>query len=544
MMARSFALSVAQWRFPALVGTSLLLLYLLTFPGAIAPHISDGRSMYLVTQSLVDRHDVAIVDPLDPLLAHGWQPPPPPKGSCPTEAAVIGVGSRRGGPIFAKYGLGQSLFAVPLYLGGMLAASFSSPHLHAEIVPFVTSAYTALVTALTGALLCALAIRLGWSRRVALALALLYGLATPAWAYTTTFFSEPTIGLCLFGSVASVLWSAGFPSSRTAFLTGCFLAAAVLTRLDSLFYVPIFADYLLARCPNETRLRLLIVLLVPLVLILALIGWYNLARFGSPLSSGYDISGDTHDLHFLRGLRPLWEGVYGLLFSPGKGIFLYAPVLLLLPWTLARFNQERRHAAWLLLAIALVAVIAHANTLIVWLGGWAWGPRFLIPILPVAILPLGATLQQGNQWGRRVAWLLALVGCVIQIPAVLLDKGEYISYLRDRVASGCIWQAEDLYKWHPQYTPIIGQWQRFLDPHTYAARPFGVHPILQNGHLTVLPPTSPIVVGAEGRLVSIPHTWWGLLAAQGASPVLLALIIAVLGLLALLALVSACRASD
>ena len=29
-----------------------------------------------------------------------------------------------------------------------------------------------------------------------LALALLYGLATPAWSYVTTFFSEPLIALC------------------------------------------------------------------------------------------------------------------------------------------------------------------------------------------------------------------------------------------------------------------------------------------------------------------------------------------------------------
>ena len=99
---------------------------------------------------------------------------------------------------------------------------------------------------------------------------------------------------------------------------------------------------------------------------------------------------------------------------------------------------------------------------------------------------------------------------IIQLPGVLLDKGVYITYLNaqatDALGRSCIWHTEDLYKWHPQYSPIIGQWQRFLDPNTYTLG----NPIWRNAASI-----------AQGRLVPEPHTWWAILAAQGVAwPVL------------------------
>jgi hypothetical protein len=227
----------------------------------------------------------------------------------------------------------------------------------------------------------------------------------------------------------------------------------------------------------------------------------------------------------------LWEGVYGPLLSPGKGLFLYAPILLLLPWALPRFARISRGGAWLIAGILAVAVLAHTNTLVVWLGGWAWGPRFLIPALPVLILPLGALLDGAGARLRAVVWLLGLMGLAIQIPAVLLDKGVYIRYLQNAAFGRqvCIWRVEDLYKWHPEYSPLIGQWQRLLDGNTYVA------PLKSD--------TTPQAVGVRGRLVPVPQTWWALLALQGASHGALALVAGVIAALAMLALWASLRVS-
>jgi hypothetical protein len=517
-----------SWRFAALPGL-FLCWYLLTIPGTVAPRISDDRSMYLVTQAIVDRHDVALQDPYEPTLRYGWQPPAAPtQGPCPTEAAVIGVGPRVGGPVFAKYGVGQSLLAMPLYVLGERAATLLPPVNRPEAPPFAVSAYNSIITALIAMVLCALALRLGWSRRVALALALLFGLATPAWAYTTTFFSEPTIALCLLAAVATVLWREGPPRDLAVALAGIWLGLAMLVRLDSAFYVPLFALYLLARARREEQAgilpsgwpRLLILLSAGPALALIGTGAYDAARFGSPLNSGYGISGDYHDLHPPHSLLALWEGIYGPLLSPGKGLFLYAPALLLLPWAAPRFARDvGRGALLLLLGIAAIDVLAHADTLIVWLGGWAWGPRFLIPIIAPLLLPLGALLQGAGPWVRRAAWTVGLLGVLIQIPAVLLDKGAYITYLNAHDGQpACIWHTEDLYKWHPQYSPLIGQWQRLLDPGTYSDQP--AHLRLQVASLRTKVGAAGITTQralAEGAYTPAPHTWWELLSLQGAS---------------------------
>ncbi|HEY8286430.1 MAG TPA: hypothetical protein VIJ28_18740, partial [Chloroflexota bacterium] len=492
------------------VGVFLFLCYLLTFPGTIAPSVSDGRAMYMVTQSLVDRHDVAVKSDTGKgfLITPGWQPLPLPTGACATEPAVNAIGERPGGPYFTKYGLGQSLLAVPLYvLGGVIGGGFpaighGAPGIsRAEVQAAVTSAYDPLITALTAMLLCALALRLGWPRRVGLALALLFGLATPAWPYTATFFSEPTIGLCLIGALAALLWSADHPTPLGSAACGGWLGLALLTHLaDNLLYVLVFGAYLLVEAVRRNRWENLAGFAGPLVVALLITADYNLARFGGILATGYGIVGDHHDLHPPRTLQGLWEGVYGPLFSPGKGLFWYAPILFAAAWSWPRFHREWPVGAWLCLALVAAAVLGHANTLIVWLGGWAWGPRFVIPILPLAILPLGAWLSEGNRMAWRLAWLLGAVGLIIQIPALLLDYSVYISYLHQSGPGACIWRAEDLYKWHPQYSPLIGQWQRLLDPATYQG---AIHP------------TARLI--ASGGFTPRPHPWWSLLADQGVS---------------------------
>ena len=510
---------------PVAVGVGLLFFYLLTFPGSISPHSSDGRAMYLVTRALVDRRDVAIQpsEAGETYVTPGWRQVPIPATACPTEPAVIGIGERPGGPFYSKYGIGQSFAAIPLYVLGLQVARLAPAAVHDETATLVTSTYTSIVTALTAALLCVLALRLGWTRGTALALATLYGVATPAWPYTTSFFSEPTLALCLLGAVTAVLWTDEVESPIAVLVAGCCLGAAVLTHAaDSAFYVPLFALYLAARSRRDRVAGSLVALAIPILAALVVTAWYDYARFGSIFTTGYGIVGDVHDLHPPHTLQAFWEGVYGPLLSPGKGLFLYAPILLLLPWALVRFWRSSNAAAWLVAGILAVAVLVHANTLIVWLGGWAWGPRFMVPVIPVLILPLGSLLDGAGGALRRLAWLLGGLGVVIQIPAVLLEKGAYISYL-SQGQGRCIWDAENLYKWHPSYSPLIGQWGRLFAGSTYtvSSRP-GSGPTPSNI--------------ANGVFVPAPHPWWSLLSDQGAGDLVLAVVAASFAVAAALAI--------
>ena len=120
-MTEGRARAAVSWRFPCAIGCFLLLVYLLTFTGTVGGKDSDGRAMYMVTESIVDRHQVAIVQNWsgETAVAPDWRPLPLPTGACATEPGVDGIGETPNGPFYTKYGIGQSLLAIPLYALGV-----------------------------------------------------------------------------------------------------------------------------------------------------------------------------------------------------------------------------------------------------------------------------------------------------------------------------------------------------------------------------------------------------------------------------------------
>jgi hypothetical protein len=117
------------------------------------------------------------------------------------------------------------------------------------------------------------------------------------------------------------------------------------------------------------------------------LGYHNWLRSGNPLTFGYESQAfDT----------PPWEGIAGMLFSPGKSIFLYAPPLILSLVFFPRFwRRERRLAEAMLLATG-IALLFYGSWW-AWHGGWCWGPRFLVPLIPLWVLPVGEGLVKTEQ---------------------------------------------------------------------------------------------------------------------------------------------------
>jgi hypothetical protein len=80
----------------------------------------------------------------------------------------------------------------------------------------------------------------------------------------------------------------------------------------------------------------------------------------------------------------LFEGLYGNLLSPSRGLLIYSPFILL-AWLCVgeswkKWNLKR---SWLLIGLAWpVAHILLISTWSVWWGGYSFGPRLLTDILP------------------------------------------------------------------------------------------------------------------------------------------------------------------
>lgn len=374
--------------------------YLFTYTGYIQS--SDGLAMFATVESMVRR---GAIDS-NQLLWMGIQ-----QGSFGPDGAL-----------YSRKGLGMGLLAYPFV---WLAAHWSTIGLvHAALL------LNPLLTAWTGALLYRTGRRLGWSVNTAAATALIFGLATLAWPYTQTFFSDPVCGWGLFGALYGLL--SYRQSGRKRYLMGGGLAwgLAYLARTINLVTLPVFVVALLVllyrrqgksakmglqikelRTLLREQWRPLISFFTPVLCSGLLSLWWNGARYGSIWESGY-VATETFSAPWLFGIT-------GLLVGPARGFFWYSPILLFGFWGIRRVMTQARWLAASIGAITLLYLLLYGKWYM-WHGGYSWGPRFLVPLLPLLALFIGPAWERvmvERAWsngGRILVALLLALSAAIQ----------------------------------------------------------------------------------------------------------------------------------
>jgi hypothetical protein len=201
---------------------------------------------------------------------------------------------------------------------------------------------------------------------------------------------------------------------------GIAFAWLVLVKLIYIVFSPVFAIYLFTR-PGELRhrLKILAAFTFPFIAACGFLAWLNVVRFGSAFESGY--GGEARQFIFSQ----MGETVPKFLGSFETGIFIFCPLLILgvLGW--AKFFKRRRAEAALCLTF-IVANFIWTTSWWAWGEGWTWwGPRLLVPAIPLWLLP-AAFLFQRPQSRRRlfVVAVAALIAIVAQIPGVLVKDQE------------------------------------------------------------------------------------------------------------------------
>ncbi|NIV28231.1 MAG: phospholipid carrier-dependent glycosyltransferase, partial [Anaerolineae bacterium] len=198
--------------------------------------------------------------------------------------------------------IGTTLAALPYY---WLA-------LRSRLIPNVQTAMltNGAITALTGVLVYLLLRRLRYSYGIALLSALAFGLGTMAWPYARYLFSESLAGLGLLLSFYFLVRLRDEQDLPSALWAGAGLGIAMLARLNNALAAPflglLLLVYLYRQHGRDWRKWIGPVVLfgLPVVASLAITGWYNWLRFGSPLTTGY--------LAQEEFATPFFEGLYGL----------------------------------------------------------------------------------------------------------------------------------------------------------------------------------------------------------------------------------------
>ena len=343
----------------------------------------DGEMMYRVSESLVLRHSIQVVDP----IYHLSEP-------------------------YAAYAIGLSLLMVPLVAMG--AVLFHDPRLLVTLLEPTVAALTVVALNL-------LLVDLGCSWRRSVVIAVGYAFGTLAWHYSSVLFTEPVIGLCLVVAVFGMLRHRRRGGIGSLVIAGTAAGVAVLMRWDSVLTaagpVGLCALWIVARtaAPLRSRILKLAAFGAPVAIAVGIDLAYDVLRFGQPLGGPY--SGDQ-----LGFSTPLLKGVFGLLLSPGVGLFVYTPVLLMSILAFPRFLKHWKVEGALILALFAVRMAFFARYWS-WDGGSTWGPRFLVPLIPLMLVSLAFLPRD-----RRIeiaTIVLAAVGVAIQLLGQLVPYGLY-----------------------------------------------------------------------------------------------------------------------
>lgn len=185
---------------------------------------------------------------------------------------------------------------------------------------------------------------------------------------------------------------------------GIAAAIAILVRPDSIAFVVVagLALYRIERGWRRAPSRAVARFLLPVTLaFVALAVW------------GWPDSGDGWSLARLP------EGALGLLASPRTGLLVYSPFVAVALVGVAHLRARARPLATLIVGWLIVALVIY--------GGWfdwpaslAYGPRFLVPMLPALALALGVAYDASSRPVRALAAASVVLGFVLALPGALL----------------------------------------------------------------------------------------------------------------------------
>jgi hypothetical protein len=193
---------------------------------------------------------------------------------------------------------------------------------------------------------------------------------------------------------------------------GLLLGYSVITEYPAALIAAILFVYTFYRLYSQGRAASILYVILTGSLCAAALMLYNTYVFGGPLNLGYSHSTlwtAQHDTGFMSLTLPHWDALWGMSFGLFRGLFILSPWLLLFVPGLYLWwrSAQVRCALWISVASIVSMTIFNASS-IMWWGGFAVGPRYILPALPfMAFAAAFAFVHwQDQRWFRRLAVLL------------------------------------------------------------------------------------------------------------------------------------------
>jgi hypothetical protein len=387
--------------------------------------LSPERGRYILTYSLAERKSFA----LDKELA---------------TAANPDVGYYKG-KYYIYFAPGVSVLALPLYNLGKL---YNIPQVGAF---FTISLFAALNIVLVYILSRKL---LGAHTIPAVIAALIFGFASTSWSYAITMYQHHVTTFLILSSFLAV-W-AGSHHKKYSILTSIYVWAAFGLALfvdypNAILLLPVLCYFLYSYLSIKQEEKNItfsysIIPIIASIIFFALVGlhgYYNNYHFDSPtrLSGSLvgfdnlnaksvkkddiseeaisDLANQKDEQSYFKE-KDLPRGFATLTGSTDRGLLFYSPIFILalygIRYGLKKFNTQQ----FFLLSTVFANLFLYSSWGDPW-GGWAFGPRYLIPTMAILAMYIGLWLTK-TKWyytSRFSTYILFVISCAISLMGVL-----------------------------------------------------------------------------------------------------------------------------
>lgn len=342
------------------------------------------------------------------------------KFGLPNDVGEIGHGNiaiNKHGNRYMVYNPGQTIIFIPLYyFANLISSNDVDAYYNAA---FIVSFLNFIIHSLCAFILFKIALLLGADYRQSLLVSLFFGLTSYSFVFAQSTYEHH---FEMFFILASTFISLKRNYRYSSFLSALILSFGLIFRSTSIIAFP---GLLFLQKDTISRMKFIFGIIPGILFVL----FYNYFRFGSFFESGYSLAWSlAHSNNFdFWSLHRLPEGLFGLIFSPGKGILFFSISILISFYFIKPFWKNHR-------LISVSALIIVASYLCVfslnfaWHGSiWSFGPRYILPIIPFLYFPIIYFYKQ------RVAYFLLFLTFLLQIELLSVNYKrdvlkEYIAY--------------------------------------------------------------------------------------------------------------------
>lgn len=267
-----------------------------------------------------------------------------------------------------------------------------------------------------------------YSVKTSLVLSFVLALSTSLYVYATTSFNQ--VSSLTFLLLGFYLFKKSQTSSHILYstLSGLSLVFGFMIRQDViLFIIPLFIHQLIFSLLKNKLFLNTVSFIFPLLGGYGIYRLFDIIRHGTPQTGKItsDVSVITNFGSSAHDSLTFLTHMTGLLFAPGIGLFIFVPILLTVFFSFIDFFKNNKSFCILLLSFPILLVV-HYSTFTFWHGLTAWPPKYLFPLIPFLLLPLGASIEKRGKKIIPVILSLSSLGFFINIFEILQDVNWFV----------------------------------------------------------------------------------------------------------------------